>query len=200
MNRKISAIVAGIILLASTSSVFAAGPYIGAAAGVSIFHDSDINYPGDPTVTASYDTGLGFNLNAGYNFDGARIEGEFGYKEADVEHLSALGTTVNYSGLDETIMSFMVNGYYDIKTKSAVTPYLGVGLGLINAELNDNGYKQDDTVFGYQLIAGAGFSINKNVTLDISYRLQGAASDFNIDGSDVSYLSSSILGGVRFNF
>lgn len=186
--------------MASTSSAFATGPYIGAAGGVSIIHDSDINYPGDPTVTASYKTGFGLNLNAGYNFDGGRLEGEFGYKKADVDKLSALGSSVSLSGTDATVMSYMVNGYYDIKTESAVTPYIGAGLGLINAEMNDNGYKKDDTVFGYQIIAGVGISVNKNVTLDISYRFQGAASDFNIDGSDVSYMSSNILGGVRFNF
>jgi len=200
MCRKISLVLAGVLLLASTSSVLAAGPYIGAAGGVSIIHDSDVNYPGDPTVTVSYKTGYALNLSAGYNFDGARVEGEFGYKKADIDKASALGTSVNIDGSDATIMSYMVNGYYDIKTGSAVTPYIGAGLGMINGEMNDNGYKKDDTVLGYQIIAGVGFNVNKNVAIDISYRFQGAAADFNIDGSDVSYMSSNLLGGVRFNF
>ena len=92
------------------------------------------------------------------------------------------------------------NGYFDIKTESAVTPFIGGGVGLLNAEMNDNGYKTDDSVLGYQIIAGAGFTVNKNVTIDISYRFQGAASDFNIDGGKVSYMSSSIFGGLRLNF
>lgn len=198
---RISLLLVGLLFTTlSTSSAFAFGSYIGVAGGASVIHDSDIAYPGDPVVTASFDTGLGLNFSAGSNFDVGRIEGEIGYKKADVEKLSALGTSFTYTGLDVTITSFMINGLFDIKTESVTTPYLGGGIGVINAEMNDNGFKADDTVLGYQLIAGAGFSVNKNVTLDISYRFQGAASDFNFDGSDVSYVSSNIYGGVRLNF
>jgi len=189
-------LLAGLLLLASTTSAFAAGPYIGVAGGVSIVHDSDYTVPGYVKDTVSYDTGYGFSLSGGYNFDGVRLEGEYGYKTADVKDISGY----SYSGADASFKSFMVNGYYDIKTNSAVSPFIGAGLGLINGELNDNGYTVDDTVLGYQLIAGVGFNLNKNVTIDLSYRLQGAASDLEKDGEKLSYLSSSLLGGVRFNF
>jgi len=71
---------------------------------------------------------------------------------------------------------------------------------LINAELNDNGEKDDDTVFGYQLVAGVGFSVNRNVTIDLSYRFQGVAEDLKIYDADVEYMSSNIMAGLRFNF
>ena len=191
---KIRVLLAGLLLFASTASAFAAGPYVGVAGGVSIFHDSDDTAPGYYDATIGYDAGYGFNLSAGYNFDVFRLEGEYGYKEADVKDVSGY----SYSGADASFNSFMVNGYYDIKTNSAATPYIGAGLGLIYGELNDNGYTVDDTVPGYQFIAGVGFDLNKNITLDVSYRLQGAASDFEKDGEKISYLSSNVYGGIRY--
>jgi opacity protein-like surface antigen len=193
-------LLAGLLLVVSSTSVFAAGPYVGAAGGVSIFHDSDFNSPGFPTVKASYDTGFGFNLNGGYNFDGFRVEGEFGYKASDLDKASALDLNGTFINSDATIMSYMVNGLYDYKNTSAFTPFIGAGLGLINGEFNFNGNKVEDTVFGYQLIAGVGYALNRNVTIDVSYQFQGAASDFEKNGDKFSYMSSNVYGGVRYNF
>ena len=194
---KIRVLLAGVLLLASTTSAFAAGPYISAAGGVSIVHDSDDTIPGFYKDTIGYDAGYGLNLSAGYDFGGFRLEGEYGYKTADIKDISGISS----SG-DASFNSFMVNGYYDIKTNSAATPFIGAGLGLINGEVNFNeyGYTVDDTVLGYQLIAGVGFDLNKNVTLDVSYRLQGAASDFEEAGEKISYLSSNFYGGIRYKF
>lgn len=177
----------------------AAGPYVGVAGGVSIFHDSDISESGID-ATAEYDTGYGLNLSAGYNFDPVRVEFEFGYKKADVDKFKAFGFSESVNDSDLAVMSYMANAYYDFKTNSTVTPYVGAGLGMINGEFSSPGYDSDDTVFGYQLIAGVGFNVNKNLIIDLSYRFQGAAEDFSIDGTDVSYMSSSIMAGLRFNF
>ncbi|MDD2230197.1 MAG: outer membrane beta-barrel protein [Candidatus Cloacimonetes bacterium] len=196
---RIRTLLVGFFLMASTTSALAAGPYIGAAGGLSIIHDSDMSEPGI-SGTAEFDTGYGFNVNAGYNFDPVRVEFEFGYKNADVDKFKAYGISVDGSDSDLTVMSYMANAYYDFKTKSAFSPYIGVGLGLLNGEFKSPGYKQDDTVFGYQFIAGAAYNVDKHLALDLSYRFQGAASDFSIDGTDVSYMSSNIMAGLRYNF
>jgi len=65
---KFKVLLAGLLFAVSATSAFAAGPYVGAAGGVSIFHDSDLLSPCLPTITASYDTGFGFNIRGGYNF------------------------------------------------------------------------------------------------------------------------------------
>jgi len=198
---KIRALLVGLLLVASTTSALAAGPYIGAAGGVSIFHDSDVkDTTTSITATAEFDTGFGFNVSAGYNFDPVRVEFEFGYKKADIDKVSAFGISVSPTDSEATIMSYMANAYYDFKTNSPFTPYIGVGLGLLNGEFKSPGYKEDDTVFGYQFAVGAAYNFNKNVALDVSYRFQGAASDFEPQGSEVSYMSSNIMGGVRYNF
>jgi opacity protein-like surface antigen len=195
MSRKIKVILAGVFLLVSTTSAFAAGPYVGVAGGVSIIHESDWDYPGTVTDTIAYDTGYGFNLSGGYDFGGVRLEGEYGYKTADLKDISGYSV----SGVEASFKSFMVNGYYDIKTNSTATPFIGAGLGLIKGELSDNSFTVDDTVMGYQLIAGVGFELNKNIILDVSYRLQGAE-DLEKDGNTISYMSSNFYGGLRFKF
>jgi opacity protein-like surface antigen len=195
-QMKIRILLAALLLAASAAPSFAAGPYVGVAGGVSIIHDSDVDEPGYGTFTVEYDTGYGFNASLGHNFDGARLEFEFGYKKADIDKVE--GDSV--SGWDATFLSYMVNGYLDFKNQSAVTPYLGAGLGFINGEFDNNFEKDDDTVFGYQFMAGLGIALDRNVTIDLSYRFQGAGEDLNIWGADTEYMSSSFFAGLRFNF
>jgi opacity protein-like surface antigen len=193
---KIRILLTGLLFVASASSAFAMGPYVGFAGGVSLIHDSDVSYPGGPTDTETYDTGYGFNGSVGYNFNGVRLELEYGYKNADVDTYA--GHSV--SGADATIMSYMVNGYFDFRNPSPVTPYLGAGIGSIYGEWDDNGHKSDDTVFGYQFMAGLGIALNRNVTIDLSYRFQAAGEDLHILGADQEYMSSNFFAGVRVNF
>ena len=197
---RFRAILAGIVLMASATTAMAAGPYVTASGGVSIFHDSDVNGSFGASSTAEYNIGYGFNVGAGYNFDPVRVEFEFGYKNADVDTFTSYGISSSASGSDLTTMSYMINAFYDIKTKSPFTPYIGAGLGVINGEVSDPGYSSDDTVFGYQLIAGAAYNVNKNFAIDLSYRFHAAASDFSVGGIDVSYMSSNIVAGLRYQF
>ena len=197
---KIRALMVGLLLVASTTSALAAGPYVGAAGGVSIVHDGDISVAGIGTATAEYDTGYGFNVSAGYNFEPIRAEFEFGYKNADMDKISGPGASVSVSDTDITVMSYMVNAFYDIKTGSPFTPYIGAGIGLLNGELESQGQNEDDTTFGYQLIVGAAYNVTKNLAIDLSYRFQSAPSDFSENGVDVEYNSSNIMAGLRYNF
>lgn len=199
-SMRFRAILVGLLMMASATTAMAAGPYVTASGGVSIFHDSDVNRSFDLSSTAEYNTGYGFNVGAGYNFDPVRVEFEFGYKNAEVDRFTTLGFSSGASGSDLTTMSYMINAYYDIKNSSPFTPYIGVGLGVINGEISDPGFSSDDTVFGYQVIAGAAYNVNKNFAIDLSYRFHAAASDFSMAGTDVSYMSSNIVAGLRYQF
>lgn len=191
----------GVLLAVSASTAMAAGPYVGASGGVSIFHDQDIRYSSGSTSTAEFKTGYGFNASAGYNFDPVRVEFEFGYKQADVDNFSSGSGLTPGSGSDATFISYMANAYYDFKNSSQITPYVGAGIGALNGEFRDPDFKSDDTVFGYQLIAGVAYNVTQNVALDLSYRFQSAASDFKIaTGTEVSYMSSNVVAGLRVNF
>lgn len=197
---KMKMLLAGFLVMAMASVAAAAGPYVGVSGGVSMIHDGDVTVAGIGSAKASYDTGYNVNLSSGYNFDGFRLEGEFGYKGADLDQLSGNGGSVKVSDTDITLLTFMANGYYDIKTGGPVVPFLGAGIGIINGEIQSQGESDEDTVFGYQLTAGVSYAVNKNLNLDVAYRFQGAGSDFSKNGVSFEYNSSNILAGVRYNF
>jgi len=196
---KFRAFLVGLLLMVPATSALAVGPYMGVSGGVSVIHDGDIDDDFD-SVEAKYDTGFGFNINAGYNFEPYRLEFEFGYKNADMDEVSGYGETFSVSDTEITVMSFMANALYDFKTKSPFTPYLGAGIGLLNGELEIGDYEEDENTFGYQLIVGGAYNINKNLAFDLSYRFQHAPSDFSVEGVDVEYMSSSFMAGIRYNF
>lgn len=193
---KFRVLLVGALLVAASTQAFAQGPYVGISGGASFIHESDIEIIGAGSDKVSYDTGYGFGVNAGYNFDGFRIEAEISHRVADVDKVAG----ISYSGADITVNSYMANGILDFKNNSAVTPFIGVGVGMLKGSLDDNGYKLDDTVLGYQAIAGVSIAANSNVSFDLSYKLQGAAADFEKDGGKLSYMSSNVMAGIRYNF
>lgn len=187
-----------VMFLAFTSvSAFAAGPYLAADLGLAIFHDSDGK---DPSGTANieYDMGFGFDVAGGYAFNESfRAEAELGYRKADVDTIG--GASVSSSSLG--VLSIMANGFYDFsQLKLPVTPYVGVGAGFLNGKVKAPGVSKTDTTFGYQLMLGVNYPLNKNISINGGYKLQGAISDFEKDNTEVSYLSSTLLVGARFNF
>lgn len=189
---KIRLLLVGALLTLSATAAQAQGPYVTAGGGVSIFHDSDYEITGLGTATMSYDSGLAFNLAAGYDFGSIRAEAEYGYRNADVDKFSGSGGSFSVSGVDATVSSYMFNGYVDLNPESTVKPFFGVGLGMLKGTFDDNGDKVDDTVPGYQLIAGVSIAATKQVAFDLSYRFQGATSDFEKDGTKISYMNSSL--------
>jgi len=182
-------------LASALPAAAAQGPYLGVAGGLAVVHDSDIDeVPGPDDSDAEFDVGFGFNVAAGMRFDPVRVEAEFGLNNADMDGSEGRGLAG-----DVTTMSFMLNGYYDLKIAAPVTPFFGAGLGIINAELEVNGREGDDTNFGYQLTAGVTSNINPHLDLDIYYRYQGAP-DFEDNGIEMSYDSSLIFAGLRYSF
>lgn len=175
----------------ATTAMAAAGPYLGASAGVSLFHDSDVTVPGLGEGEIQYDAGGAVNVSLGYDFNNNfRAEAEIGYKAADVKDDST----------DANITSYMLNGYYDFKTGGPATPFVGFGLGIINGEFEDGAYSVDDDLLGYQVSVGAAFNVTPRVDVDLMYRYQSAFDDFSVDGVDISYGSSNILAGIRYKF
>ncbi|MCM0080841.1 outer membrane beta-barrel protein [Geomonas sp. Red32] len=189
-------------ILTFISSTALAGPYVGASLGLAIVHDSDVQVSGfSGTATANYDAGFGFNLAVGQKFEPLRVEGEFGFKKADLSSLSGPGGSVNVNDSDLTVTSYMVNAYYDFKADTfPIKPFVGVGLGLLHGELSVPGENDSDNQFGYQFTVGASYPVDQAINMDLLYRYQGSASDFAANGVSVSYGSSSIMAGIRYNF
>ncbi|MFZ2225646.1 MAG: outer membrane beta-barrel protein, partial [Candidatus Deferrimicrobium sp.] len=111
---------------------------------------------------------------------------------------------------DTSSMALMVNAYYDFKMVSpTIVPYIGVGIGgaSISVDASDDVGQivdDDDLVFAYQAMAGVGFAVNQQVTIDLGYKYF-ATSDpsFEAIGGgtfDSEYSSHNVFLGLRYNF
>jgi len=152
------------------------------------------------TANLNYDTGYGVGVSGGYDFGGTRLEGEVGYKEADLDRLSASNLSFNITDTKLKLTTYMLNGYLDYKSDIPITMFIGAGLGMINGEFDSGSDSIDDTVFGYQASIGGSVAANKNVKIDLFYRFIGSATDFEQDDIEIDYSSSNIYLGVRYMF
>lgn len=178
-----------VVACINAAPAIAGSPYVAVNGGASFYSDSDAK-AGNSTGSISYDIGYNLNGAVGYKFGNSRTDFEVGYKSATLEG----------SWVDANVKSYMLNYYYDFKNNSSVTPFLGIGVGLLNGELRYGNYSVDDTTTGYQATAGVAYNFNENVAFDLFYRYQASISDFSKYGTEISYGSSNINGGFRFTF
>src|SRR5512134_3594309 len=115
--RKVCVVFVGfLLLLVAAAPVSAKGPYVGLQGGAVFLSDSDITQAGT-SFTASFDTGFGGALTAGYGFDLFRLEGELFYKTNSFDEVTAVGVSLPADG-DLSAFGLMVNAIYDFKNKT----------------------------------------------------------------------------------
>lgn len=183
---KQSVVCAVILLLASSTTVLAAGPYVGASVGLSlIYHEN----AGKQLFGSSDAAGGGWNASLGYDFDTFRVEGEYGYKY--VSYILASGKVVSY----------MVNGYYDFKNVgSNFKPFLGAGMGIVKGEVESEGYVADDSSLAVQASFGVGYHITQKLIGSFYYRFERAVMSFSGQWGNIPYGSNNFMAGLRYNF
>lgn len=109
------------------------------------------------------------------------------------------------------VQTFQINGYYDIDTGSAFTPYIGAGLGAsaiyesMTSGPAGNRHTSSDTSMGFAWNVGAGvaYSFTDNVALDVGYRFAGFGNGtVKHQGNDVNnYMTANeFMAGLRFSF
>lgn len=215
-------------MVAPSEPVVASNPggfYLGSLSSLTFLDDTGFASGADDFST-DYDVGFYSALRAGYSFGSygivsPRLELEVGYGTADVDEHTVNGVGFGGSSFGEarTIQGY-VNGYLDINTSTAFTPYLGGGVGAMNLELHRQGVSgiamdDDDTKFAYHLDAGVGIKLDtisffrdstlfSNTTFDIGYRYT-AADNFNFTATDgttssTDFSSHAITAGFRRQF
>ncbi|MEK7245177.1 MAG: outer membrane beta-barrel protein, partial [Pseudomonadota bacterium] len=121
-------------LAASAANATDKGFYLGAGLGANWTRETDITGIGT-NLSADFDAGWVGALAAGWAYgNGLRSELEFGYRRNDLDSIS--GAAVG-SG-DASSWRSTINVYYDFKTESPLTPYVGVGLGAPRVSLEAN--------------------------------------------------------------
>ncbi|MEX0692974.1 MAG: outer membrane beta-barrel protein [Rhodospirillales bacterium] len=180
------------------------GPYIGGAAGANFAGDNNLSGRGIDT-DISHDTGFVGVLSLGQAFaNGFRGEIELGKRRNSIDKSGTTST-----GGRSSVLSGMINGYYDFATGTAFMPYLGAGIGVgqLSMDVSPVGtgrVHSSGRGLGLQGIAGVGYQIDDNWTGSVEYRyynLQGA--DVNVSGVgsiDADYDSHAVMVGLRYTF
>jgi len=183
--------------------------YIQGGGGLNWALDQDFTF-GGATETAEYELGWLAGGAAGYAWNnGFRTEFEATYRSNELDAPSGRLTDGSVDSI-----GLMFNILYDIDTGSAITPYLGggVGAGYVDYDYTAGpiGSYQDDT-WGVALqgIAGVSYAVTDNVDVFADYRY------FTVLDSDVSgtigpnalpisvdddYAAHSVFFGARYHF
>jgi opacity protein-like surface antigen len=110
---------------------------------------------------------------------------------------------------DMNAASLMGNALYDFTNSSPFTPYVGVGLGGARVWVDDGtigGVSLNDgsTVVAYQGMAGVGYALDRNLTLDLGYRYFGTQDPRFSDAAgrrvESEYGDHSVLMSLRYQF
>lgn len=142
-------------------------PIKSSVSGAFVGEDADVTYNAGFIVT-----GVG-----GYEFgNGLRGEGEFSYRQLTTDTLVNGARMVDLRS-DIRTYSFMANLYYDFRTRTVISPYVGAGVGLAYADFGKattSGrlvWSSDtDTAAAYQGIAGFTVRLCDDTSLDFAYR------------------------------
>lgn len=204
----------GLLILLIGAPAEADTLYFAAQAGFSTAPTSDYEDPNNPGKNFELNTQNGVNaaLAVGTKFGMLRgeIEGVYRYNANDkfVDSGGAEGADGSLS-----MINIFLNGYLEFNLLGIVSPYVGVGVGygviaLNLKELDGTPVVDDeDSVYSYQLIAGAAVNVTENLSLTAEYRYFDTISDaeFNLSGalnfvenSDIS--SHEIRFGIRYWF
>ena len=168
-----------------------AGMTVGAAHATEGWYgriDAGASIEGEIDNGAAFDLDDGWmaSLGAGYGFlNGFRAEGALDYRTNEVEGLD----------VDADAWALMANLYYDFNRGGTLQPYLGLGAGWVNLDIDD----EDEDGWAYQGLAGIGWRVTEQTTIDLGYRYFEAP-EVEFAGGDVDYTHQAVTLGLRYAF
>ncbi len=212
------------LLLASSSAPAIAGGhkfdssdeggfYLSVGGGVSQITSNDWDYAVEGKKQFEgdfeYDSRFAFEGGLGYDFGNQfRLEATYLTFGGEVNS-STVDTTGSYSTTDVGdiyVSAAMATAYYDFKTDSQITPYIGggAGFGTVNTVDGDIGGRE---VYGdahqtvvYQFKLGVSYEVADNSDLFLEGTYAGTG---HVDAKDIDYGTITAWGGragLRFSF
>lgn len=216
MDMKNTLLLAGALAL-TAQHASAAGLYGAARGGFTFTDDHDFSATPAINVTTELDNGYGVGVALGYdtgpvdNNIGLRLEAEYMYRQNEVDTHSSGGAQLAGPTGEINSHAYMANAYLDFHNGSAVTPYIGGGVGVAQVSYDDYGVTaipnvldDDDTVFAYQGIAGASYKVTPQIKLTADYRYF-ATEDPELTSvagtaTETEYATHNIFAGVEYSF
>ncbi|HET7587539.1 MAG TPA: OmpA family protein [Gammaproteobacteria bacterium] len=228
LRTRIAALVAALALAlpalaaAQSDGGETPGNYFGIGIGANVLHDSSVyGQMGAPFFyhdSVKYDTGWAAMLTFGRLYSsGWRTEVEFSFRRNDFDSIRNFSVGRYDATGDAVSYGLFFNGLYDFQTGSAVTPYLGLGIGALRVEYRDagpfgrsaahpQGFRIDDfdAGVGVQAIAGLKFNISDDVAMAVDYRYYAPVHllgfDPTFDNNDVYWVGNTLMLTLQFGF
>ena len=196
-NRSLRFALCALLLLAPLATLAAQDADTGDGS-FSVSAAYSVALPGELKIDDDTDsTDLGFiggRFGIGYSIFGFRPELAAGYRMATIK-----GT----DGKDSvTSLDVIASVYYDIDTGSEIVPYIGVGGGLSQVTVKQDGVSNSVWAIAFQGAAGIGYAITEDLIVALGYRLTGTMdADFPDDGGKLKMtLGHNVELGIRFSF
>ena len=207
--KRLMVVTGCILLLLLSSPAYSAEKNYGRfSLGVAVPYESDLKAPSLPgaAVRTKYKTGINVRGAIGHSFEKTRAEFELAYQLNDFDNANILGTNVGLNG-DVSVLSFLINGYYDFKNRSSFTPYVSAGIGYSRIQVTDLNIPpagiscatDEDYIFAYQMGLGVAYTIDENVSIDLGYRIF-TPSDPNFDTTQAEFKSHNVCLGLTIYF
>ena len=224
MKKALSLVMVFLVAVAFTTTGYSAEKYVSGNIGMSWMSDTELEdivgvlEAGGDNVELGFSSGITLLGAFGCDYGDYRLEGELGYQNNDVDALSWSNSefdgedgSIDLEG-DITILSLLVNGYYDIDLGGGVelSPTVGVGVAQVSVDdvnLDDLpeqfpdeiGLDISETTFAYQAGIGLGIPLGDNIMLDARYRYF-ATTDFTTLIINTNIESHNALLGLRVGF
>jgi len=186
-------------------NAFAVSPYVTLGGGVGVLGDGEVSFndAASRDTSVNYEEGwvvraaIGAALNKNFRLE---VEGFYNNNDADkINVRDRFVAEADLSGIE--VAGGMFNAYYDINFGSPFVPFIGGGVGIakVDADVRNIDTSLDETVWAWNIGGGLAYAINKNVSLEVSYRYL-ATEDIEFDRLTLTYEDNQFLGGVRFTF
>lgn len=198
----------GLLILFISAPAQADTLYFAAQAGFSTAPTSENKDPNNPINDFVLDTQNGINgaLALGASFGMFRAEVEAVYRHSDNNKITDSSGSQGVEG-SQKMLNVFLNGYLEFNLLGIVSPYVGAGVGYGSVTLNlrqlDGTVIVDDkdTVYSYQLIAGAAVNLTDSLALTADYRYFSTVSDADFSASGaVNFFNNSEISAHEVRF
>ena len=174
------------------------GYYITGEGGASFLPDLSLKNTPLGNLHENFDTGYTFGGAFGYDMgNGTRVELDSLHQSSGLNSIDGLA-----AGGHLNSTSLMLNGQFDVMPNSAVTPYVGVGMGVQHVGANVQGLRDSAWTPAYQAEAGLRHDMTPNVSIFGEYRFSQAAltklSDDGLYGHQ-HFADHALLAGVTYH-
>lgn len=190
-------------------STWATGFYFSVTPSFVFPFSVDTTSPGLTPARTGVKWGVGIGGGLGYRFHDFRVEGEVLYGRNEVKDIRFTGGGGEMTGYYDW-WGGTINFFYDIPTGIRLRPYVGAGLGAVLFTAHDvtlAGFPPttgESTLFIYQFMAGASYTLSDAWRLVLGYRFMGMSGpEFETGGMPLygdPLRTHALQAGVQFYF